>query len=67
MLKQLFCKHEWEVIDTESFAKEIALYFYGCRKCGKTEMVSQTKRKVWEFKQGHKGATFRNKKEDNQW
>jgi hypothetical protein len=61
LLKQMFCKHEWE-------REELGLYnlhgnyysdFYMCNKCGKSHLFNcAMDERIWRRKREFKGDTF---------
>ncbi len=61
MLKRLFCKHEWKLIDiyTGNFNFGIKDYTYGCDKCGTiTERMGEHAANVWKFERKYKGESI---------
>lgn len=55
MIKRMFCKHKWVVLNKQSVWLDGK---YGCLKCGKVEKVRYIDDSEWRFKQENRGSQF---------
>ncbi|GIP63349.1 hypothetical protein J32TS6_19040 [Virgibacillus pantothenticus] len=59
LLKQMFCKHEWERIwKLKRFDGTVMYFFYRCRKCQKEETFNLQRDFNYWVKRVNKGDTF---------